>query len=62
MMSERQTGTPVTPTPTIPAAPPPPPPVIDAGLVHRRFEHLLIALEQAGVVTEDVLHGIRTTP
>jgi hypothetical protein len=53
-------------TPTTPTAPapvtPPPPPVIDAGLVHRRLEHLLSALEQAGVVTGDVLGGIRNTP
>jgi len=55
--------TPTTPTAPAPVtAPAPPPPVIDAGLVHRRLEHLLAALEQAGVVTGDVLRGIRNTP
>jgi hypothetical protein len=49
-------------TPTAPAPVTPPPPVIDAGLVHRRLEHLLSALEQRGVIVGEVLENIRRTP
>jgi hypothetical protein len=55
------TDIPVTPPPPAPAPPAPTPPQ-DLLHLHRRFERLLVVLEQQGIVVEDDLYNVRTSP
>jgi hypothetical protein len=62
-MSKPDKDTPAPPALAVTAPAPPPPSVpADHHAVHRKLEHLLVALEQQGIVTGDVLANIRHTP
>lgn len=55
-----ETTTPTAPFPV--AAPATPPPPVDHLHLHRRFERLLVLLEQQGIAVGEDLHNIRHTP
>jgi hypothetical protein len=63
--AELSTEAPTVPLPASPTPPPvaaPPPPLRDIEHVHRRFELLLHALEQQGLIPDDTLRAIRNLP
>jgi hypothetical protein len=50
------------PAPPPPPARPAPTPPTDLAHLHRRFERLLVCLEQQGICVEDDLYNVRTSP
>jgi hypothetical protein len=58
-LSDEKNGHPA--APPAPARPAPTPPV-DHLHLHRRFERLLVCLEQQGICVEDDLYNVRTSP
>jgi hypothetical protein len=58
-----QNGNPVAePAPPAPPVRPAPTPPVDHLHLHRRFERLLVVLEQQGILVEDNLYNVRTSP